>query len=197
MTIANKFNHHIRGSSLIEVLITLLIFAIGLLGFAGLQLNALQSTADSGQRSQAVWITQELAERMRANSSASNAAYTAVATNCANIPATICTDYFDPITANKVNSAQCTAGQMAAFDLWEAQCSYSGTPAYQANATAANGRYNSRDFLARPAGATPALTLQAVGTRLDITTNWLSIGARSAAGVAAGENLSTRLEVQR
>lgn len=196
MTIA-KFSRSSKGSSLIEVLITLLIFAVGLLGFAGLQVNALQSTADSGQRSQAVWISQELAERMRANSDAGNAIYIAAVTNCANIPATICTDRYDPITGNKVNAAQCNATQMAAFDLWEAQCSYSGTAAYQANATAANGRYNSRDFLARPSGATPALALQAVGTRLAITTNWLSIGSRSKEGIEDGENLSTRLEVQR
>ena len=81
-----KFNQFCQGSSLIEVLITLLIFAVGLLGFAGLQLNALQSTADSSQRSQAVWISQELAERIRANPEASNAVYAAVATNCAALP---------------------------------------------------------------------------------------------------------------
>ena len=41
------------GSSLIEVLVTLLIFSVGLLGLAAMQLNALQGSADSGQRSQA------------------------------------------------------------------------------------------------------------------------------------------------
>ncbi|MHA6495300.1 type IV pilus modification protein PilV [Pseudomonas borbori] len=192
-----KFDHYSKGSSLIEVLITLLIFVVGLLGFAGLQLNALQSTADSSQRSQAVWISQELAERMRSNAEAGDAVYTAVATNCATLPARMCADYFDPISANKVNAADCNAAQMAAFDLWEAQCAYSGTAVYQANPTAANGRYNSRDFLTRPAGATPPLALQVSGTRLSITTNWLSTASRSAAGVGAGENLSNRLEVQR
>lgn len=192
-----KFNQFCQGSSLIEVLITLLIFAVGLLGFAGLQLNALQSTADSSQRSQAVWISQELAERIRANPEASNAVYAAVATNCAALPAQICADYYDPVNAAKVNAANCTAAQMAAFDLWEARCTYSGTATYQANAVAAEGRYNSRDFLARPAGAAPPLALQVNGTRLSITTNWLSTASRSAAGVGAGENLSNRLEVQR
>ncbi len=65
------------------------------------------------------------------------------------------------------------------------------------DAVAAEGRYNSRDFLARPAGAAPPLALQVNGTRLSITTSWLSTASRSAAGVGAGENLSNRLEVQR
>lgn len=196
MTIA-KFKYFSRGSSLIEVLVTLLIFAVGLLGFAALQLNALQSTADSSQRSQAVWIAQELAERMRANSEAGNAVYTAVVTNCTALPAQICADHYNPINGAKVNAANCTAAQMASFDLWEARCSYSGTDTYQGNAVAAEGRYNSRDFLARPAGATPPLALQVTGTRLSITTSWLSTGSRSATGVDAGENLFNRLEVQR
>lgn len=188
-----NFKEHQKGTSLIEVLVTLLIFAVGLLGFAGLQVNALQSTSDSAQRSQAVWINQELAERMRANAEASNAVYTAAAANCSNLPAQMCTDYFNPITATKVNATECTAAQVAAFDIWEAQCSYSNVVAYQANAAAANGRYSSRDFLSRPAGATPAIGLAVNGTRLTITTNWLSKGSRT----AAGEAQSTSLEIQR
>lgn len=188
-----KFKKPETGTSLIEVLVTLLIFAVGLLGFAGLQVNALQSTSDSAQRSQAVWINQELAERMRANPEANNAAYTGVAANCSNLPAPMCSDYFDPVTATKINATECTAAQVAAFDIWEAQCSYSSVVAYQANAAAANGRYSSRDFLSRPAGATPAIGLAANGTRLTITTNWLSKGTRT----AAGEAQSTSLEIQR
>lgn len=194
-----NFSHSSKGSSLIEVLITLLIFAVGLLGFAGLQVNALQSTADSGQRSQAVWINQELAERMRANTEAGNAIYTAAAANvdCASLPATMCSDYYNPVAASKVNATVCNATQMAAFDLWEAQCSYSSTPTYQGNANAANGRYNSRDFLARPAGATPPLAVTVQGNGLRITSNWLSTGSRSSTGITTGENLSTQLEVLR
>jgi type IV pilus assembly protein PilV len=188
-----KFKKPETGTSLIEVLVTLLIFAVGLLGFAGLQVNALQSTSDSAQRSQAVWINQELAERMRANPEANNAAYTGVAANCSNLPAPMCSDYFDPVTATKINATECTAAQVAAFDIWEAQCSYSSVVAYQANAAAANGRYSSRDFLSRPAGATPAIGLAANGTRLTITTNWLSKGTRT----AAGEAQSNSLEIQR
>ncbi|OYT96747.1 MAG: type IV pilus modification protein PilV [Pseudomonas sp. PGPPP3] len=182
-----------RGSSLIEVLITLLIFTVGLLGFAGLQLNALQSTGDSSQRSQAVWITQELAERMRANAAATINDYTSAATNCSNLPTQICADHYNPVGGAKVNATQCIPAQMAAFDVWEAQCSYSGTATYQANSTAANGRYSSRDFLSTPASGTQPLALNASGTRLIMTSNWSSKGAKT----TAGESLSSSLDVQR
>ena len=55
------------GITLIEVLVTLLITTVGLLGVAALQLSALKTTSDSAQRSQVVWLMQDLIERMRAN----------------------------------------------------------------------------------------------------------------------------------
>lgn len=192
MMTANNM-HYSKGSSLIEVLITLLIFAVGLLGFAGLQVNALQSTGDSSQRSQAVWITQELAERVRANSAASNNDYTSVVVNCSNLPAQICADHYNPVNGAKVNATQCTPAQMAAFDVWEAQCPYSGTNTYQANITAASGRYSSRDYLSPPVAGTQPLTLNISGTSLTMTSNWSSKGARN----LAGESLSSSLDVQR
>lgn len=171
MTTAKALRYSL-GVSLIEVLITLLVFTVGMLGFAALQLNALQSTGDSAQRSQSVWILQELAERMRSNPEAGAANYTA-AVNCANLPANRCADYYDPVAGAKVNAAVCTAAQLAAFDRWEAQCPYSATGTYQANATAAAGRYASRDFLSQPASGTP-LNMVASGTTVIITANWLS-----------------------
>lgn len=178
---------------MIEVLVTLLVFTVGLLGFAGLQLNALQSTGDGAQRSQAVWITQELAERMRANPEATDTDYTTAVINCAALPPQRCGDYFDPITGAKVNSAICTAVQMAAYDRWEAQCSYSATNNYRADATAANGRYSSRDFLSQPPAGTAPLTMNLNGTRVQVTANWFSRGNDR----KADQSLSSTLEIQR
>src|SRR5690554_5364859 len=59
---SNKGNRQ-AGFSMIEVLVTLLVFTVGLLGLAALQLNALQGTSDSAQRSQAAAVLQDLAER--------------------------------------------------------------------------------------------------------------------------------------
>lgn len=56
-----------RGITMIEVLIALLIFAIGLLGVAGMQSLALKSTNNSNIRTLVNIHAYEIAERMRAN----------------------------------------------------------------------------------------------------------------------------------
>ncbi|PVZ70447.1 type IV pilus modification protein PilV [Pelagibaculum spongiae] len=56
------------GFSLLEVLISLFIMVIGLLGMAQLQLISLQTGHGAYQRSQAAILAVELAERMRGNS---------------------------------------------------------------------------------------------------------------------------------
>lgn len=70
-------HRHQTGSSLIEVLVALLVFSVGMLGLAALQLNALQGASDSSQRSQTTWIMQDLAERFRANRDGTAATYAA------------------------------------------------------------------------------------------------------------------------
>jgi type IV pilus assembly protein PilV len=58
------------GFSMLEVLVTITITAIALLGAAGLQLRALQTGQSSQSRSQAVMLAADLAERMEGNKSA-------------------------------------------------------------------------------------------------------------------------------
>ncbi|AIS19514.1 pilus assembly protein PilV [Pseudomonas rhizosphaerae] len=55
------------GVSLIEVLVSLLIMGIGLLGAAALQLNALKFTDSSALTSQASFIAYDMMDRIRAN----------------------------------------------------------------------------------------------------------------------------------
>jgi type IV pilus assembly protein PilV len=59
-----------RGFTLIEVLIALVIIAVGLLGVAGLQLSSLQNQLEAYQRAQAVMLAEEMAHRIRANAPA-------------------------------------------------------------------------------------------------------------------------------
>lgn len=61
-----KIKH--AGFSLMEVLITILLVSIGLLGYAGLQMGALNSSLDSFSRSQATIILEDAAARIRNNS---------------------------------------------------------------------------------------------------------------------------------
>lgn len=64
----SDFNRHRRASSgftMIEVLIALIIMAIGLLGVAGLQTVSMQQTAAADSRSVAIMHTQTMAEYIR------------------------------------------------------------------------------------------------------------------------------------
>lgn len=56
-----------RGISLLEVLIAILILAIGALGFAGLQMKALHTTNDANYRARAMLLAQDAIERIQAN----------------------------------------------------------------------------------------------------------------------------------
>lgn len=55
------------GSSMIEVLITIIILVIGLLGLAGLQAKALTVQMETYQRSQALILLQDMESRIDAN----------------------------------------------------------------------------------------------------------------------------------
>lgn len=56
-----------RGFGMLEVLITLLIMAVGLLGLAGLQLRAQRAELESYQRVQALILLEDMTSRLRAN----------------------------------------------------------------------------------------------------------------------------------
>lgn len=55
------------GIGLVEVLIAVLILAIGLLGLASMQTNGMRMTNGSMSRSQAVFLANDIVERARAN----------------------------------------------------------------------------------------------------------------------------------
>lgn len=64
------FSHPFRketGATLIEVLIAMVVLAVGLLGLAGLQATSIQSNHSAYYRSQATLLAGDLADRMRAN----------------------------------------------------------------------------------------------------------------------------------
>lgn len=56
-----------RGTSLLEVLISVLIMAVGLLGIAAMQATALRNSQGSTERSQAVILSYSIVDAMRAN----------------------------------------------------------------------------------------------------------------------------------
>ncbi|MCQ4274875.1 type IV pilus modification protein PilV [Stutzerimonas degradans] len=58
---------HVRGATLIEVLVALLVLSVGLLGLAGLQMTATKSNHSAYYRSQATLLAYDITDRMRAN----------------------------------------------------------------------------------------------------------------------------------
>lgn len=73
--------HHSRGFSLIEVLISMLILAFGVLSMGGLQLAALKSTQMAGSMSVAATFAKEYTEMMRSNQSLSSVTSTVAGVN--------------------------------------------------------------------------------------------------------------------
>lgn len=61
------FSRFQRGVSLIEVMVAIFIMAVGLLGAAAMQLNALKYTDSSRYRTQATFIAYDMLDRIRAN----------------------------------------------------------------------------------------------------------------------------------
>jgi type IV pilus assembly protein PilV len=60
------------GFTLIEVLIAMLVLAVGLLGLAGLQATSLKNNQSAYNRSQATQLAYDMADRIRANPSEAN-----------------------------------------------------------------------------------------------------------------------------
>jgi type IV pilus assembly protein PilV len=56
-----------RGVTLLEVLISILVLSVGLLGYAGLQTVSMKNNTSAFQRSQATMLTYDIVDRMRAN----------------------------------------------------------------------------------------------------------------------------------
>ncbi len=80
------------GMTLIEVLVALLVLAVGLLGAAAIQLNALKYTDSSLMTSQASFIAYDMMDRIRANSGAD---YTVTPPTSGNLNVTRDQDLYD------------------------------------------------------------------------------------------------------
>jgi len=117
------------GFTLIEILITVVILSIGLLGLAGLQINGLRANMSSETRSKASALANDIAERMRANplgvqndNADDDNQYANISMSvgdCADRPNPFCSNYND---GTSHTADECTPAQMAAFDAWVWAC---------------------------------------------------------------------------
>lgn len=91
-----------QGATLIEVLVSMFLLGVAVIGFVALQVRSMSVTGESVSRAQAMAIAQDLSERMRANYS-QLAAYSAA--NWALTPNADC------------YTAACTPAQIVLFDV--------------------------------------------------------------------------------
>lgn len=107
------------GVTLIEVLITLFVFAIGLLTVAGLQTVSKKTNYDAVQRTTASFVALDIIERMRANSLvlADYLAATAswIGGGSVAVPAVDC------------SAVECTPEEMVLYDVYEWEQAVDGT----------------------------------------------------------------------
>lgn len=115
-----SYKNKINGLTMIEVLVTMSIMSIGLLGMAGLQLNGVRSINSSSFRTQASILANDIAERMRANPMAvDNNQFMNINSNaidCSAVPATYCSEQYTQAGAVLV-AESCNTTQMAAYDI--------------------------------------------------------------------------------
>ena len=101
------------GFTLIEVLIAMVVLAVGLLGLAGLQATSLRNNLSAYNRSQATQLAYDLADRMRANV-AGKATYTAMLPSAATVKSSC------------LSTSGCSIADMATNDLYEWNCAVAG-----------------------------------------------------------------------
>jgi len=115
-----------KGLSLIEVLVTITITSIGLMGLISLQMQAVRATNDAGNRSQAVWVWNDMANRIRANKVASSSYAIDGPIDCG-VPAIICSSFHNG--TGLVNpAASCTGAELAIWDRYEVACQLRPAP---------------------------------------------------------------------
>lgn len=130
--------HAQRGVGMIEVLVTLLVLSVGLLGVASLQFVGSFSNKEALARTHAVMVAQQMSERLRASTVASQETDGFVVHN----------NYFDediynfgnlscgsdlsphachcpaiPPTIPNCQTGECTADEVAVFDAYQMSCS--------------------------------------------------------------------------
>ena len=117
-----------KGFTLLEVLISLVIFSIGLLGLAGLQILAVKLTSDSMLRTVATVLANDMVDRMRANVAATTLGVTSPYNNPTGTPAANPACLGLNSAGGSVNTS-CTPAQMAGEDFYEWYANINGAAA--------------------------------------------------------------------
>lgn len=135
---------HVRGVGLIEVLVAVLVLAIGLLGVAAMQATALRNSQSSLERSQGVMHVYAMLDAMRANpqaarSGAYNMGLTCVVPGAGNLVANDRRAWIEAIQQNLGPTAcgqvACDAGLCTITVQWDDSRGSSGSVTQQFSTT--------------------------------------------------------------
>lgn len=116
------------GFTLLEMLIAVLIFSIGLLALAKLQISSLRLSDDSLLRSAATLLANDMAERLRANPAAASLGTASPYNNPNNIQAGN-PNCLGKDSSGNTNNSSCTPAQMALHDFYEWNAALQGAAA--------------------------------------------------------------------
>lgn len=111
-----------QGVGLIEVLVALVIVSFGVLGMAGLQLTGMKHGTNGFTRSKALILTENMATRMRINTTGVlNGAYAGFDSSAdANLCQTRPVPYCQAVKG--VDAQSCTSDELAEFDMFSVAC---------------------------------------------------------------------------
>lgn len=99
-----------HGVGMLEFLVALLVFSVGMIGLLSAQLTGKKASYDASQRSTATALVRDIVERMRANPGQAGA-YQVVGAGDAGSRL--------PTPDADCDMTDCSAEQLAAFDLWQ------------------------------------------------------------------------------
>lgn len=104
-------------------MVSVFVFAIGVLGFSALQTRSLQATQDNGQREDVMWVAESLVSRVRSNPEGLDTYILEL-----NQFGDSCPEDFNETVCAQENGqgadevAVCDADELAVFDVWDVLC---------------------------------------------------------------------------
>lgn len=104
---------------MVEVLVAMLLLAIGVLGYAALQVRAVEATGEALNRSQAMVILRGLAEQIRVNSTAQSSYQAAVLGYANASTAPSLGSNANCYASASATAPSCTSAQLATFDAYQ------------------------------------------------------------------------------
>ena len=151
------------GFTLVEVMVTVFVVAIGLLAAAGLQALSKKAAFDAIQRTTATVLAQDMLERIRANSNPLQIAdYASKGRQLTAAPITAA-------ACGAADGAACSPAELVDYDLarwWESLDGASEKIASGGSSTANSGGLRS-----------PAGCIRSVGNRVDVVIAWRGMSA--------------------